>query len=142
MVTAINDSSLTFERHETSIDHKHFKAVIQGMADVFLSGTANSSAIDHLSMAGKTGTAENPHGQDHSIFIGFVPIEIPVIAVAVIVENGYWGSRWAAPIGSLLMEAYVTDSISRPRLLKRMTQGSLLEEYQVETVNTPLTSEF
>ena len=142
MVTAINDSSLTFERHETSIDHKHFKAVIQGMADVFLTGTSRSSAIDHLSMAGKTGTAENPHGQDHSIFIGFVPIENPVIAVAVIVENGYWGSRWAAPIGSLLMEAYVTDSISRPRLLERMTQGSLLEEYQVETVNTPLTSEF
>ena len=97
MVTAINDSSLTFERHETSIDHKHFKAVIQGMADVFLSGTANSSAIDHLSMAGKTGTAENPHGQDHSIFIGFVPIENPVIAVAVIVENGYWGVSVGSP---------------------------------------------
>ena len=80
-------------------------------------------------MCGKTGTAENPHGQDHSIFTVFAPRKNPKIAIAIIVENGYWGSRWAAPIASLLVELYINGKISRPEMEKRMIEGDLSEEY-------------
>ena len=66
---------------------------------------------------------------DHSIFIAFAPKDDPKIAIAVFVENGYWGSRWAAPIASLMIEKYIRGSISRDWLEKRMLEGSLEEEY-------------
>lgn len=113
----------------TSIDPEHFEGVIQGMHDVFEKGTARMSRLDSISMCGKTGTAENPHGQDHSIFIVFAPKEDPKIAIAIIVENGYWGSRWAAPIASLMVEQYLTGKISRTEMEKRMFEGTLEEEY-------------
>jgi penicillin-binding protein 2 len=84
-------------------------------------------------MCGKTGTAENPHGQDHSIFVAFAPKDNPKIALAMIVENGYWGARWAAPISSLMIEKYLTDSISRPDLERRMFEGNLQGEYGMST---------
>ena len=89
-------------------------------------------------MAGKTGTAENPHGQDHSIFMAFAPVESPKIALAIIVENGYWGSRWAAPIASLMMEKYIHGEISRPLLQQSMVEGDLHGEYGVHSVKTEL----
>lgn len=89
-------------------------------------------------MAGKTGTAENPHGQDHSIFMAFAPVENPKIALAIIVENGYWGSRWAAPIASLMMEKYINGEISRPALEQTMVEGNLHGEYRVHSVKTEL----
>lgn len=134
----VGDSVVQVEKHVTTIDPEHFVPVIQGMADVFRDGTARMSAIPHLSMAGKTGTAENPHGQDHSIFIAFAPIDQPKIAMAIIVENGYWGSRWAAPIASLMMESYVTGEVTRPDLVERMVQGHLYEEYGVPSIETEL----
>ena len=66
---------------------------------------------------------------DHSIFIAFAPKENPKIAIAAFIENGYWGSRWAAPISSLMIEKYLTDSITRKRLEKKMLNGSLKQEY-------------
>ncbi|HSQ46454.1 MAG TPA: penicillin-binding protein 2 [Lutibacter sp.] len=115
----------------TTIDKKHFKPVIQGLFDVFENprGTARGSRVEGLEISGKTGTSENPHGQDHSIFIAFAPKENPKIAIAVFVENGYWGSRWAGPIATLMIEKYLTGKIGRPLVEERMVNGSLQEEY-------------
>ena len=127
-----------FEVHRTSIDSQNFEVIIAGMNDVFESGTARASRLEGLPMAGKTGTAQNPHGQDHSIFTSFAPLDKPKIAIAIIVENGYWGSRWAAPIASLMMESYLNDTITRPDLYRRMAEGSLTGEYRVNQVETEL----
>ena len=132
------DPEIFHFKHMTTIDPEHFDVIIQGMADVFESGTARASRLEGLPIAGKTGTAENPHGQDHSIFMAFAPVDNPKIALAIIVENGYWGSRWAAPIASLMMEQYIHGQISRPALEKTMVEGSLVGEYRVQSVKTEL----
>lgn len=125
----IIDSNFTIAKH-TSIDPKYFPPVIEGMHDVFETGTARWSRHDSISMCGKTGTAENPHGQDHSIFIAFAPKDNPKIAISIIVENGYWGSRWAAPIASLMIEKYLTGKVEREAMEQRMLEGDLSEEYE------------
>lgn len=125
------DSNFTVPKY-TTIDAKHFDVVIDGMYEVFESGTAKGARLEHISQCGKTGTAQNPHGQDHSIFVSFAPKEDPKIAIAVIIENGYWGSRWAAPIASLMTEKYLTDTITRPAMEKRMIEGDLHEEYRLQ----------
>lgn len=115
----------------TTIDKKHFKPVIEGLFDVFENprGTARGSRVEGLQISGKTGTSENPHGQDHSIFIAFAPKDNPKIAIAVFVENGYWGSRWAGPIATLMIEKYLTGKIGRPLVEESMFKGSIQEEY-------------
>ena len=115
----------------TTINKEHFEPVIEGLFNVFESpnGTARSSRVEGIEICGKTGTAQNPHGQDHSIFIAFAPKDNPKIAIAVFVENGYWGSRWAGPIASLMIEKYLKGETSRPYLEQRMFNGSLKEEY-------------
>lgn len=125
------DSSFTVPKY-TTIDSRHFETVIDGMYDVFENGTAKAVRLSHISQCGKTGTAQNPHGQDHSIFVSFAPKEDPKIAIAVIIENGYWGSRWAAPIASLMTESYLTDTITRPALEQRMVKGQLHDEYRAQ----------
>ena len=90
-------------------------------------GTAKNSRIEDISLCGKTGTAQNPHGEDHSIFIGFAPKNNPKIAIAVYVENGGYGSKWAAPIASLISEKYITNSISNTDLEKEMINGYLIK---------------
>jgi len=125
------DSNFTVPKY-TTIDSKHFGVVIDGMHEVFESGTARGARLEHISQCGKTGTAENPHGQDHSIFVSFAPKENPKIAIAVVIENGYWGSRWAAPIASLMTEYYLTDTITRPNMEQRMIEGDLHEEYRLQ----------
>ena len=74
-------------------------------------------------MAGKTGTAENPHGEDHSIFMGFAPVENPKIAIAVVVENAGFGSQWAAPIASLMIEKYIRGYIKDTKKEKRFIEN-------------------
>ncbi|AEV31110.1 penicillin-binding protein 2 [Owenweeksia hongkongensis DSM 17368] len=125
----VTDPNYTEPKH-TTVDPKHFDIVIEGMFDAFEKGTARGSRLEGIEMCGKTGTAENPHGQDHSIFVAFAPKDDPKIAIAIIVENGYWGSRWAAPIASLMIEKYINGEITRETLEKRMLDGSLKEEYQ------------
>mgnify|MGYP000557236293 CR=1 FL=1 len=127
----IDNPNFTEPKH-SSIEPKHFDEVINGMLDVFEKGTARGSRHDSITMCGKTGTAENPHGQDHSIFISFAPKDQPKIAIAIIVENGYWGSRWAAPIASLLTEFYLTGKIEREAMMQRMLDGDLSEEYKMQ----------
>ena len=134
-----------FSKKITSIDPKHFEVVIDGMHKVVEKGTARIARIKSIDVCGKTGTAENftrINGEivqltDHSIFIAFAPKDDPKIAIAVFIENGYWGARWAAPIASLMIENYLTGNVKRKRLEKRMLMGSLIEEYQKPTSGKP-----
>jgi penicillin-binding protein 2 len=83
-------------------------------------------------MCGKTGTAQNPHGKDHSVFVAFAPKENPKIAIAVTVENAGWGGSYAAPIASLLVEKYLTDSISRPEIQENMKKAVILPQVKLK----------
>jgi penicillin-binding protein 2 len=122
----------------TTIDANHFEPVIEGMSNVVKWGTARIARIPGVEVCGKTGTVENftkIDGEkvqltDHSMFVAFAPRENPKIALAVFVENGYWGGRWAAPIASLVIEKYLKGNVSRTWLENRMLNGSLLDEYQ------------
>lgn len=117
-----SDDSVSFEKHIIDIRQKHFKDVKKGMQSVFEGehGTARMSAIPGITVGGKTGTAENPHGLDHSIFMAFAPVENPKIAIAVVVENAGFGSTWAAPIASLMIEKYIKGEVMRPHLEERI----------------------
>ena len=99
------------------------------MLDVFEAeyGTARWYKLDSIKQCGKTGTVQNPHGDDHSIFIAFAPMDNPQIAISVIVENSGFGSKWAAPIASLLIEKYLSGEPQRKALEKRMMDGNLLQ---------------
>ena len=133
-----NQTNISFEKNFTSIDKENFEVIIDGMVDVVERGTARIAKIKNINVAGKTGTVENfilIEGEkkqltDHSTFIAFAPAEDPKIVVSVFVENGYWGSRWAAPIASLIIEKYLTGNIERKSLESRMINGSLLAEYE------------
>lgn len=139
--------SIYLKKNFTTIDPKHFDSIIDGMGDVIQKGTARVARINGIEVCGKTGTAENftiIEGQrkqltDHSIFIAFAPKDDPKIAIAVFVENGYWGNRWAAPIASLMIEKYINNDISRPYLENRMLDGSLEDEYSKVTSGKPFT---
>ena len=100
------------ERNYVGIDSANFKPVIDGMQQVVDKGTGNHSKIPGIVMCGKTGTAQNPHGEAHSIFVAFAPRENPKIAIAVVVENSGEGAHWAAPIASFIVEKYLKGSIS------------------------------
>ena len=132
----ISDSSYT-KPIKTSISPSHFAPIIRGMAGVYESGTAKHLKVKGLPMAGKTGTGENytringvrKQLTDHSIFTGFSPLIAPKIAVAVYVEHGYYGSRYAGYIATLMMEKYLNGSISNPAVEKKMLDTSLEREY-------------
>ncbi|MEY4851770.1 MAG: hypothetical protein RLY64_712 [Bacteroidota bacterium] len=117
------------EKYQTGVQQEYFNYLVDAMEKVIEGGTGTIAKIPGVSMCGKTGTAENPHGEDHSIFIAFAPKDNPKIAIATYVENAGFGATWAAPISSLLIEKYLHDSISRPALEKRMLEGSLLHKY-------------
>ena len=125
------------KKNKTLINSEHFEPVIEGMINVVEKGTATNSIIRNIKIAGKTGTAENfvkingikKQLTDHSIFIGFAPANDPKIAVCVFIENGYWGSRWAAPISSLIIEKYINGKIERNWLEKYILEGDLSAEY-------------
>ena len=121
-----NDSMQT-HRHEIAIQKKYFEAVKDGMHRVMVYGTGRHYAIDTLHMAGKTGTAQNPHGRDHAIFIGFAPVENPQIAVAVVVENAGFGATWACPVASMMIEQYLTGEMKRKDLKNRIASAVLNE---------------
>lgn len=124
-------SSATKDLHRTKIDPVHFEEIMDGMEKVLdpsYPGTASSARIPGVVVCGKTGTAENPHGADHSTFIAFAPRENPKIAIAVYVENGRWGNLYAAPIATLIIEKYLNDSIqpSRKYVENNMLNTNLL----------------
>ena len=127
------------ERHYTMVDTTHFPKVIGGMYRAVNSGfgsggTASIAAVKGLDICGKTGTAQNPHGSDHSVFICFAPKDNPKIAVAAYVENGGFGATYAAPIASLLTEMYLNKEISEDRkyLEERMMNSNLMDRVKVK----------
>ena len=133
-----NKSINNRDKNYTTIDKENFEIVIDGMVDVVDRGTARIAKINGISVAGKTGTVENfilienekKQLTDHSTFIAFAPAEDPKIVVSVFIENGYWGSRWAAPIASLIIEKYLREDVGRKWLENRMVNGSLTDEYE------------
>ena len=133
-----NKSINNTDKNYTTIDKENFEIVIDGMVDVVDRGTAKIAKINGISVAGKTGTVENfilienekKQLTDHSTFIAFAPAEDPKIVVSVFIENGYWGSRWAAPIASLIIEKYLKEDVGRKWLENRMVNGSLTDEYE------------
>ncbi len=116
------------EKHHTGIDPKWYEPIQEGMRRVVEEpgGTARQARIPGITVCGKTGTAENPHGKDHAVFIAFAPMEDPKIAIAVYVENSGFGGTWAAPIASLLIEQYLTGKTTRPELEKKMLEADLI----------------
>jgi len=126
------DSRFT-KRHYSSIDSGYIEIIIEGMGNAVNGGpgsTARIAALKDIIVCGKTGTAENPQGEDHSVFTAFAPKDDPKIAVAVYVEHGKWGSSYAAPIASLMIEKYLTDTISyyRKWIEQRMLEQNLLNK--------------
>ena len=105
--------------HYTPVEAKHFETIIKGMwRAVNRDGTCSTARLEGLDVCGKTGTAQNPLGDDHSTFLSFAPRNNPKIAIAVYVEHGVWGSTAAVPIASLIEEMYLTDTITRPWLVE------------------------
>lgn len=119
------DSNLRTKKY-TKIEREYFDMVVDGMRNVVLNGTGRIAQLDSLTICGKTGTAQNPHGKDHSIFIAFAPMDKPKIAIAVYVENAGFGATWAAPIASLMMEKYLRREVKRPEMEKRIFEANLL----------------
>lgn len=110
--------------HYTMVDSKNFDPIVEGMYRAVhkAGGTAGVAYVPGLDICGKTGTAQNPHGADHSTFMCFAPRENPQIAVSVYIENGRFGATIAAPIASLIVEKYLTGEIKRPELVKRVQE--------------------
>lgn len=125
------------QRKYTTIDKQHFEPVIEGMVNVYKKGTAKYIQVPGVNIAGKTGTVENytvidsvrTQLTDHSIFVAFAPAENPKIALAVYIEHGYYGARYAGHIASLLIEKYLKGKITRKDLEKRMLEKTLEHEY-------------
>jgi len=111
------------------IKTEHFEPVIEGMERALLAGTAKSGFIPDIPICGKTGTAENPQGKDHSIFFCFAPRQQPKISLSVYIENAGFGGTFATPIASLIIEKYLKGEIrgeERKNLEKRMLESNLL----------------
>lgn len=132
----IKEEKFTVKKN-TTIDRKHYDPVVEGMHQVYTNGTARRLQVPGIEIAGKTGTAENftkINGKrtqltDHSIFVAFAPVDNPKIALAVFVENGYWGSRYAGKIASLMVEKYIKKEITRTDLEDWILNNSLEDEY-------------
>ena len=121
-------------KHYTTIDSVWYNYIVEGM-DLAVNGepgsgsTARIAAIPGVTVCGKTGTSQNPHGKDHSVFIAFAPKYDPQIAIAVYVENAGFGATWAAPIASLMIEKYLTGTVKRTWLEERMLDAILLDRH-------------
>ncbi|MBI5218681.1 MAG: penicillin-binding protein 2 [Bacteroidia bacterium] len=116
------------EKHNLPIDREYFEMIVDGMMRVVESGTARLARIKDIDVCGKTGTAQNPRGDDHSVFIAFAPKDNPKIAIAVYVENAGFGGVWAAPMASLIIEKYLTHKISDPDKEQRILDFDNLEK--------------
>lgn len=118
--------------HHSTVDPKWFDYVIEGM-DLAVNGepgsgsTARIAALPDIEICGKTGTSQNPHGKDHSVFFAFAPKDNPEIAIAVYVENAGYGATWAAPIASLMIEKYLKDTVTRSYLESYILGANLLD---------------
>lgn len=118
------EGRITYRSHQNEpiewVQDMDFEPIIDGMKGVVREGSAIRSYVRQIEMGGKTGTAQNPHGEDHGWFIGFAPADNPQIVVAILVENRGFASRFAAPIGTLMMQYYLDRTIYRQDLYKQM----------------------
>lgn len=128
----IADSLL--EKHTTMVDSKYYEYIVGGMRKAVTGGTCRAADNSMYEVCGKTGTAQNPHGKDHSAFMGFAPMNDPKIAIAVYVENGGWGANYGVPLGALMMEQYINGGLSPESERKA-------EEFQHKHVSYGLSSE-
>jgi len=139
LVKAIQDTNrvfreLKYEKKVTGINPEYYSLVIEGMQAV-VEETKLSQAIhiDNVIICGKTGTVQNPHGADHSAFVGFAPRDNPKIAIAVFIQNAGFGATYAAPIAGLIMEKYLNDSIApkRRELEQKLIETDLMNVIQI-----------
>jgi len=121
-----HDKLPKFDTMRVPIDTSHFSLVAEAMHRVVESGTGYMAKLPDIAICGKTGTAENPHGKDHSVFFAFAPMENPKIAVSVIVENATWGGVWAAPIASLVIEMYLKREIADQARVDRILEADFI----------------
>jgi penicillin-binding protein 2 len=121
----INQRFIT--KHQISIDSANFEEIILGMEAAVNSGTAAIAAMNDIIVCGKTGTAQNPHGKDHSVFIAFAPKDNPKIAIAVYVENAGFGATYAAPIASLMIEKYLKGEVTNKAREQSMLNLNLMQ---------------
>ena len=122
------DTTFT-NKHFTMVDSKYYDIVVEGMRMAVTGGTCRGAAIEGIEVCGKTGTAENPHGKDHSAFIGFAPMDNPKVAICVYVENGGFGATYGVPIGRLMMTKYLKGELSE--------QDKYLEETLSNAIVSP-----
>jgi len=113
-------------KHQISIDSANFEFIVQGMEASVNSGTSTIAALKDIIVCGKTGTAQNPHGKNHSVFIAFAPKDNPKIAIAVYVENAGFGATFAAPIASLMIEKYIRGEITNKAREQSMLELNLM----------------
>lgn len=109
--------SVFFEKHQVAVDHRYYDMVVRGMRLAVEEGTCRVANNPEYAVCGKTGTAEN-RGKDHSVFMGFAPMENPQIAISVYVENGGFGAEFGVPIGALMMEQYIKGGLSEESMVK------------------------
>ncbi|MDL2265875.1 penicillin-binding protein 2 [Parabacteroides sp. OttesenSCG-928-G21] len=132
VVKEIENSSLdplyTDKRYPT-INKAYYEDIAEGMMHAVLSGTCRGAALPGIQVCGKTGTAENPHGKDHSVFMGFAPYDNPKVAISVLIENGGFGATYAVPLAKLMMEKYLNGEISE--------ESKYTEEYLKNAVIQP-----
>mgnify|MGYP005930016681 CR=1 FL=1 len=131
VVKEIQDTVLNEEfrqRRYTHIDSEYYNYIVEGMRMAVTGGTCRVGAIPGIDVCGKTGTAQNPHGKDHSAFMGFAPMDNPKIAIAVYVENAGFGATFGVPIGSLMIEKYLNGFIAPERayLEERMVTSNTM----------------
>jgi len=127
--------TLHYDKHTIDAGRDNYEMIVEGMEQVVESGTARVSAkIDSLIICGKTGTIQNPHGEAHSAFVAFAPKINPKIAIAVYIENGVWGARYAAPIASLIIEKYLKGRIAsrRQHFEDAMINSNLISTMKLE----------
>jgi penicillin-binding protein 2 len=102
-------------------------------------GTAAASRSADVKIAGKTGTAQNPHGKDHALFIGYAPADNPQIAVAVVIENVGFGATWAAPIAKKMIEAYLLkDKLKKDQEKLKQQQDKLTKKIDTKLIGAAI----
>lgn len=124
----ITDPQFTVPK-QVKVEKKYFDIVNKGMSMVVLSGTGHRIFTNTFSQEGKTGTSQNPHGKDHSIFVLIAPVDKPKIAIAVVVENGGFGATYAGPMASLIAEKYLTGTIERKSMEESIIKSDFSNEY-------------
>ena len=146
------------ERHDTDIDKRYYSDIVEGMRMAVLGGTCTGANIPGLDVCGKTGTAQNPHGRDHSVFMGFAPMNDPKIAVCVYVENAGFGATYGVPIGALMIQRYLQGNspglqargramasrhtITYPKVKKSSTSGTKADKNKTTTATSkPVSSD-